>query len=55
MDLPLQDLALPDPTSPSVKDNLMSRICAVISKYYGCPKESLRPRTWKESHLLKYR
>ena len=54
MALPLHDPALANPTSPPIKDSLMKRICTVISTYYSCPLSSLRPRTWKEPHLLKY-
>jgi len=37
-----------------VKERLMRSICGVIGDYYGCDPRLLRPRTWKEPHLLKY-
>jgi hypothetical protein len=53
MDLPMDDLDAVD-AFKGVKEKLMTSICTVIGGYYGCNHKLLRPRTWKEPHLLKY-
>jgi hypothetical protein len=53
MDLPMDDLEEVD-LFKGMKDKLMTNICSVVGGYYGCDQKSLRPRTWKEPHLLKY-
>jgi hypothetical protein len=49
-DLPCSEV----PEIRRITQKLTQRVFAIISEYYGCKAKDLRPRSWKEPHILRY-